>query len=129
MSGPALAQKWVCSGCDVTIGRMDGQEAPLPDSWERAADGDLCLSCRRGRAADAAQEATSSDESRATRGKARRNGLIEFEVRRTPELTDGTIAKACRTSSAAVAAARTRLGMSAGPPSGPGRATAARPRR
>jgi hypothetical protein len=128
MSGPALAQKWVCSGCDVTIGRIDGQDAPLPDSWESVADGDFCLSCRRGRAADAAQAATSEDESRATRGKARRNGLIEFEVRRTPDLTDGTIAKACRTSSAAVAAARTRLGMGAGPSSSGGSRAVAAPR-
>jgi hypothetical protein len=35
--------------------------------------------------------------------------LIEFEVRRMPERSDGSIAKACRTSASTVAAARERL--------------------
>lgn len=125
MSAPAVARRWTCGGCGVALGRIDGGKVPLPDSWERCAEGDFCLSCRRGRAADAAQAAVSGDPSAAVRAKARREGLIEFEVSRTPELTDTTIARACRTSTGAVAAARTRLQIGAAP--APGR-TAAGPR-
>ncbi|HYP55462.1 MAG TPA: hypothetical protein VEQ41_04075, partial [Solirubrobacterales bacterium] len=89
-------------------GQIDGHRAPLPASWERGAEGDFCLACRRGRAADAAQEAA-ADSSAADRAKARRTGLIEFEVRRTPDLTNGAIAKSCRTSAAAVGAVRKRI--------------------
>jgi hypothetical protein len=96
---------------------MDDQQVPLPDSWESSAEGDFCLACRRGRAADAAQ-AASTDVNAAERAKARRTGLVEFEVRRTPELTDSTIAKACKTSAIAVAAARKRLHLGEGPPAG-----------
>jgi len=118
MAAPSLAHRWTCSRCGVAIGRIDDEKVPLPESWEHCAEGDFCLSCRRGRAADDAQAAASDDSSHAVRAKARREGLIEFEVRRTPELTDGTIAKACRTSASAVAAVRTRLRMGAGPPAG-----------
>ena len=102
------ARRWTCSRCGVAVGQMDGHSVPLPASWESCAEGDFCLACRRGRAADAAQQAA-SDSNVTDRAKARRTGLIEFEVRRTPDLTDGAIAKACRTSSATVAAARARL--------------------
>jgi hypothetical protein len=112
------ARRWVCSRCGVAVGQLDDREVPLPHSWESCADGDFCLSCRRGRAADAAQAAVPDETSTTDRAKARRAGLIEFEVRRTPDLTDGTIAKACRTSAAAVAAARKRLRMGDGPPPG-----------
>lgn len=90
----------------------------MPPTWDSSKDGLLCLLCRRARAAEAAElslpDGTKIDE----RAKARRAGLVEFEVRRTPELTDGMIAKACRTSAASVAAARERLQMQAGPPTG-----------
>ncbi len=118
MTATVAARRWVCSRCGVAAGRMDGRQVPLPESWESCADGDFCLSCRRGRAADAAQDAVSGDSSVADRTKARRAGLIEFEVRRTPNLTDGSIAKACRTNAGAVAAARKRLRMGNGPPPG-----------
>lgn len=126
MSTPALARRWICGRCGVAIGRIDGQEIPLPGSWERGPEGDFCLSCRRGRAADAAQAAVSADASAGARAKAGRDGLIEFEVRRTPDLTDATIARACRTNAPAVAATRTRLRMGTGPPSGADRSWTAR---
>lgn len=103
------ARKWTCQGCGVSTSRIDGEPAPLPESWASSADGDFCLSCRRQRAAEAALAEAPSGCDRSTRAKLRRAGLIEFEVRRTPDLTDGTIAKACRTSAAAVAAARRRV--------------------
>jgi hypothetical protein len=125
MSSLTIARRWTCDRCGVAIGRIDGEKVPLPENWERCAEGDFCLSCRRGRAAEAAQ-AAASDSNTAERAKARREGLIEFEVSRTPDLTDSTIARACRTSATAVAAARTRLRMGAGPPAGSDRNLRAR---
>jgi hypothetical protein len=104
----SAAHRWLCSGCGVAVGQIDGHRAPLPASWERHDEGDFCLACRRSRAAEAAQAAATASGVKEP-SKARRTGLIEFEVRRTPELTDGAIAKSCRTSAAAVAAVRKRM--------------------
>jgi hypothetical protein len=93
----------------VSAGRIDGAPTPLPDSWAKAKGGQLCLVCRRERAAEAALQAAPSDSSRESRAKLRRTALIEFEVRRTPSHTDGAIAKACRSSVTAVSKARQRL--------------------
>jgi len=114
----ATARKWVCDGCGVSASRIDGEAAPLPDTWVSSAEGDFCLTCRRQRAVEAAVQAGPGNSDRDTRAKLRRAGLIEFEVRRTPERTDGTIAKACRSSAAAVAAARRRLQLRDGPAPG-----------
>jgi len=103
------ARKWTCESCGVSASRIDGGPAPLPDSWVSSAEGDFCLTCRRHRAAEAALDAAPNDCDRDARTKLRRTGLIEFEVRRTPDRTDGSIAKACRTSTSTVAAARRRL--------------------
>jgi len=103
------ARKWTCGGCGVSVSRIDGAPAPFPDSWAHAPDGDFCLGCRRERAAEAALDAAPSDSGRDARAKLRRAGLIEFEVRRAPDRTDGSIAKACRATAPAVAAARQRL--------------------
>jgi hypothetical protein len=111
----------------MAAGRIDGRPVPLPGSWERCAEGDFCLSCRRQRAADAAQDAAPTGCSVQDRAKVRRAGLIEFEVRRTPKLADNTIARACGTSASAVAAARKRLHIDEAPPPGSDRdRTAAR---
>jgi hypothetical protein len=111
------ARRWTCSRCGMAVGRIDGEQVELPDSWEQCEEGDFCLSCRRERAADVAQEAATRDEaSTEERAKARRAGLIEFEVRRTPDLSDNAIARACRTTTAAVTAARERLQLDVGPP-------------
>jgi len=107
------AGKWTCGGCGVSVSRIDGAPAPLPDSWVSSVEGDFCLACRRQRAAEAAQEAAPNDCSGETRAKLGRAALIEFEVRRTPERTDGAIAKACRTSTSTVAAARDRVAAQA----------------
>jgi hypothetical protein len=125
MTAVAAARRWTCNRCGMAVGRIDGGQAPFPESWESCAEGDFCLSCRRQRAAEAAQEAAPTGCSREARAKARRSGLIEFEVRRTPTLTDGSIARACRTSASAVAAARRRLRMGSGPPPGSDRDRAA----
>ena len=103
-----LAKRWTCDSCGVSVGRMGGEKVELPDSWTSDGDGTYCLICRRERAAqaalDAAPEGTLED-----RAKLRRAALVEFEVRRRPNHGNGEIAKACRSSVAAVVAARKRL--------------------
>jgi hypothetical protein len=103
------AKKWTCDQCGVSVGRMDGSRVALPDTWERCDDGLFCLNCRRDRAAQAALESAPEDSPIEVRAKLRRAALIEFEVSRRPDHNDGAIAKACRSSVSAVAAARRRL--------------------
>jgi hypothetical protein len=105
---PALAKKWTCNGCGVMVSHVDGASVPLPDAWASSAAGLFCLNCRRERAAEAAL-GSAPDSPIAARAKLRRTALIEFEVSRTPDHSDGTIARACRTSVTAVAIARSRL--------------------
>jgi hypothetical protein len=104
-----VARKWTCDGCAVSASQIDGGSTPLPASWVSSTEGDFCLNCRRQRAAEAALDAAPSGSDRDARTKLRRAGLIEFEVQRAPDRTDGSIAKACRTSASTVAAARRRL--------------------
>ena len=104
----ADAARWSCARCQVSVGRIDGQATKLPASWNRADGEAYCLSCSRARAGEAAMEAAPASASRADRVQLRRTALIEFEIDRAPEAPNRTIALACRTSPAAVAAVRTR---------------------
>jgi hypothetical protein len=106
MTAAATARKWTCDRCGVSVSRLDGGQAPLPESWATGTDGRFCLTCRRERAAELALEAAPAGCSNDVRAKARRSGLLEFEVRRAPERADQAIAKACHTSASAVATAR-----------------------
>jgi len=108
------AHKWTCDRCRVAVSRMHGERVPLPDTWVDSTEGCYCLGCRRERAADAALEATTEGD-RGARAKLRRATLIEFEVERVPDRSNNTIAKACRTTPAAVAAIRRRLEPVEGP--------------
>jgi hypothetical protein len=109
----ATAKKWTCDQCGVSVGQIDGSRVAFPDTWERCADGTFCLNCRRDRAAQAALESAPDDSPIEVRAKLRRAALIEFEVSRRPDHGDGAIAKACRSSVSAVAAARQRLKLPA----------------
>ena len=53
-----------------------------------------------------------ASSTREERVRLRRTALIAFEIDRAPEAPNATIARACRTSSAAVAAVRDGLGRS-----------------
>ncbi|HEU5063315.1 MAG TPA: hypothetical protein VFT79_09225 [Solirubrobacterales bacterium] len=112
----ATAHKWICSGCGVSATRSDAEAAPIPESWDSCSEGDFCLGCRRRRVGEAAVESAPEDCNRDKRAKLRRAALLEFEVRRDPDRTNGSIAKACRSSIAAVAAARQKLDAPAPPP-------------
>jgi hypothetical protein len=112
------ATKWTCNGCGVSVSRIGGERVALPESWTRVSEGTFCLLCRRERAAQAALDEAPSDCPLEARAKLRRAALIEFEVKRRPDHGDGAIAKACRSSVSAVAAARRRLELPAPPLSG-----------
>jgi hypothetical protein len=103
------AKKWTCEGCGVTVSRVGGEKVSLPEAWVKEKNDAYCLLCRRERAAQAALDDAPDDCGLEERAKLRRSALIEFEVRRRPGHGDGEIAKACRSSVAAVAAARRRL--------------------
>ena len=119
VSPATAAKRWTCDRCGVAVGqhrrhagaaaRELGAGAPRASSaWPAGVQ----------RAAEEALDAAPDECSTDARAKARRAGLIEFEVRRTPDLADNTIARACRTSASAVAAARKRLDMGESPPPG-----------
>ncbi len=107
------AKKWTCDRCGVAVGLIDGTPVPLPEAWAREGGDTFCLGCRRDRAAEAALDAAPEDSPIEVRAKLRRAALIEFEVSRRPDHNDGAIAKACRSSVSAVAAARRRLDLPA----------------
>lgn len=103
------AKKWTCDTCGVVVSRLGADSLELPESWSSSEEGTYCLLCRRERAAQAALDAAPEDSGREDRAKLRRAALVEFEVRRRPANGNGEIAKACRSSIAAVVAARKRL--------------------
>ncbi len=107
------AKKWTCDQCGVSVSRAGGESVSLPESWVSSKAGTFCLHCRRERAAQAALDAAPNDCGLEARAKLRRAALIEFEVRRRPKHGNGEIAKACRSSVAAVVAARERLKLPA----------------
>jgi hypothetical protein len=109
----STAKKWTCDQCGVTVSRLGGEKVELPASWTDTKEGTFCLLCRRERAAQAALEAAPKDCPLEERAKLRRTALVEFEVRRRPGHGNGEIAKACRSSVAAVVAARKRLKLPA----------------
>jgi hypothetical protein len=105
----ADAVRWSCARCGVSVGRMDGEPSLLPQSWSSSEGQVLCLTCSRAQAGEAAMETVPDSTSREDRVRLRRTALIEFEIDRAPEAPNATIARACRTSSAAVAAVRDEL--------------------
>jgi hypothetical protein len=108
MSVPT-AKNWTCDECGVTVSRAGGEKVELPESWDASKEGTYCLLCRRERAAQAALAEAPDSCGLEDRAKLRRAALVEFEVRRRPNHGNGEIAKACRSSVAAVVAARKRL--------------------
>jgi len=98
--------RWECARCGVSSGRIDGTRSALPENWTASGERSFCLSCSRALAGEAAQESAPDGCSRDDLVRIRRRGLIEFEISRSPEAPNRTIAKACRTSTGAVAAIR-----------------------
>jgi hypothetical protein len=90
----------------VSAGRIDGKRVALPATWTRSDERIFCLSCSRALAEDAAMESAPADCSRENLIRIRRTALIEFEISRSPDASNRTIAQACRTSTMAVAVVR-----------------------
>jgi len=85
----------------------------MPPVWSRADGKTYCLSCSRALAGEAAMDSAPDSSSREERVQLRRTALIEFEIGRAPEAPNRMIARACHTSSAAVAAVRNGLEQTA----------------
>lgn len=106
-------KSWTCDRCEVTVQWMAGHEAAvdLPDNWVREGELLHCLGCRRDVAAESALIDLPEKTPLNDRVKLQSQARIEFEIQRVPEKTDGEVAKACRSSAAAVKKARVRLGL------------------
>jgi hypothetical protein len=105
----AGAVRWSCARCGVSVGRIDRKPAAMPDCWTRSGGEIFCLSCSRALAGEAATDSAPARTSGEELVRIRRKALIEFEIRRVPEAPNHTIARACHTSPAAVAAIRDEL--------------------
>jgi len=85
------------------------ERGKLPPNWVRDDDGrDYCLACQRERAVDKALE-EAGQVGIEGRAKLRSAAVVEFEIKRDPERTEGEIANAASTSVLAVRKARQRL--------------------
>jgi hypothetical protein len=102
----AGAVRWSCARCGVSVGRIDNELTDLPETWTEAERQAFCLTCSRARAGEAAVALTEGESSREDRVRIQRDAVIEFEIGRTPDAPNRSIANACHTSSSAVAAVR-----------------------
>jgi hypothetical protein len=84
------------------------EEGTAPPHWDSAGGKHYCLACRRERAIDAALE-DAGDIGIEARAKVRSAAVVEFEILRDPDRTEGEIARAARTSIGAVRKARKAL--------------------
>jgi len=97
--------EFTCVRCEVTSRWAEGLGAAVPPNWVRVNGLHYCLVCRRERAIEAAIE-LAGDVSTADRAKLRTSAVVEFELDRNPDRTEGEIAKAARASIGAVRKAR-----------------------
>ena len=101
---------WTCARCGVTVKWMAGHECPgLPESWVEESGKAVCLSCRRELAAETGVQSAPDGATRENTAKLRSRAVVEFEIQRNPERSNGEIARSIRSSVMAVAKARQRL--------------------
>jgi hypothetical protein len=81
----------------------------LPATWTCSGDSAFCLACSRALAGEAALDSAPDACTGEDRIRLRREALILFEIDRTPEAPNRTIANACRTSPKTVANVRDTL--------------------
>jgi hypothetical protein len=84
------------------------EQGTLPPNWVRESGRHYCLACQRERAVDKALE-KAGQVGIEGRAKLRSAAVVEFEIKRDPERTEGEIANAASTSVLAVRKARQRL--------------------
>lgn len=99
--------EFACARCEVTSRWTEGLGAKTPPNWVKVNGLYYCLVCRRERAIDEAI-AKAGDVSTADRAKLRSSAVVDFEIARNPNRTEGEIAKAARASIGAVRKARKR---------------------
>ena len=100
-------KEFTCARCEVTSRWTEGLGAATPPNWVKENGLYYCLVCRRERAIDDAI-AKAGDVSTADRAKLRSSAVVDFEIARDPNRTEGEIAKAARASIGAVRKARKR---------------------
>jgi hypothetical protein len=86
----------------------NGRDEGAPPHWVKDRGLFYCLACRRENAIDAALS-EAGDIGIEARAKVRSAAVVEFEILRDPDRTEGEIARAARTSIGAVRSARKRL--------------------
>jgi hypothetical protein len=86
------------------------ESGSAPPNWVKDGGLHYCLVCRRERAVEKALD-KAGDIGIEARAKVRSAAVVEFEIRRDPQRTEGEIAKAARTSIGAVRKARKQLGL------------------
>jgi hypothetical protein len=109
-TAPATAAEWTCGECQMTSRWLQGNEPPeLPPHWTHEGGEFYCLACRRQRAAQAGLDAAPAEATGEERVKLRRTALIEFEIERDPDRSNGEIARVARCSVPAVLKVRKQL--------------------
>jgi len=99
-------RRWTCSECEVTVRYAAGiKKAPRrPEGWSKRGGNWLCLHCQREKAVEKATIGAGSDG-----WASRRQALLEFELRRSPDEPDGVIAKRANCSTGHVRKVRDEL--------------------
>ncbi len=102
----AHPRRWTCAGCDVTVRYAAGSKSTprRPEGWTKAGGQWLCLHCQREKAVEKATIGAKGDG-----WASRRQALLEFELRRSPEEPDGVIAKRANCSTGHVRKVREEL--------------------
>jgi len=100
-------KEFTCGRCQVHSRWTEGLGGSMPPHWVKDDGKFYCLVCRRERAIDAAI-LRAGDISTADRAKIRSAAVVDFELARDPDRTEGEIAKAARASIGAVRKARKR---------------------
>ena len=99
-------RRWTCVGCEVTVRYAAGSKSTprRPEGWTKAGGQWLCLHCQREKAVEKATIGANGDG-----WASRRQALLEFELRRSPEEPDGVIAKRANCSTGHVRKVREEL--------------------
>lgn len=114
MADRGSVTRWECARCKVIARWARGAErGGQPTTWTEDEGQIYCLACRRALAAEAALDDAPENLTNQRRAQLRAGALVEFEIRRDPQRTNGEIARAIRTSVAAVVKARQRLDAAA----------------
>src|SRR4029079_8211736 len=92
-----------CARWEVPSRWTEGLGAATPPNWVKEKGLYYCLVCRRERAMEeAVEDAGGQSVSNTDRAKLRSAAVVDFEIARDPDRTEGEIAKAARASIGAV---------------------------